>query len=181
MLTTPNSRSCQLLCKFFKATLVSPINLKISTGNHPSCPLPRLPAPPHSTQLPTPHRSTRLSTPPLYAMPRISGKRRFENELASTMQDVALTMLLDSDSEPEEDLDSEFEGTQTRTTMTCLAHWPSRTMRYPAHDISTGALAARQAGFQSKRPFLNISNTLIEALWLISACTVRALGSCKLG
>ena len=40
-------------------------------------------------------------------MLRVSDKRRLENELASTMQEVALAMLLDSDSEPEEDLDSE--------------------------------------------------------------------------
>ena len=43
-------------------------------------------------------------------MPRISDKRRLENEPASRMQEVALAMPLDSDSGPEEDLDSEPEG-----------------------------------------------------------------------
>ena len=33
-------------------------------------------------------------------MPRITDKRRLENELVSTMEEVALAMLLDSDSEP---------------------------------------------------------------------------------
>ena len=63
-------------------------------------------------------------------MLRISDERRLENELASTMQEVALAMLLDSDSEPEEvlTLSLSVRVTQTRTTMTCLAHWPSRTM-----------------------------------------------------
>ena len=35
-------------------------------------------------------------------MPRISEKRRIENQLASTMEAVTLAMLLDSDSESEE-------------------------------------------------------------------------------
>ena len=35
-------------------------------------------------------------------MPRISEKRRLENELASTMEGATLAMLLDSDSESEE-------------------------------------------------------------------------------
>ena len=35
-------------------------------------------------------------------MPRISEKRQLENEIASTIEVVALAMLLDSDSESEE-------------------------------------------------------------------------------
>ena len=38
-------------------------------------------------------------------MPRISDKRRLENELASTMEVVALAMLLDSDSDSETEED----------------------------------------------------------------------------
>ena len=108
-------------------------------------------------------------------MLRISDKRRLENELASTMQEVALAMLLYSDSEPEEVLDSESEcGGDSDSNYDLLGTLASRTMRYPAHDISTGALTARQAGFQSMTPFLNVSSTLIKALWLVSACTERA-------
>ena len=49
----------------------------------------------------------------LFRSPRISDKCRLENELASTMQEVAIAMLLDSDSDPEDsDSDSE-EGSDS--------------------------------------------------------------------
>ena len=38
-------------------------------------------------------------------MPSIFNKRRLESELASTTEEVARAMVLDSDSEPEEDSD----------------------------------------------------------------------------
>ena len=61
-------------------------------------------------------------------MPRISDKRRLENELVPTMEEVALAMILASDSEPasEEDSVSEFGRAQTQTAMIFLAHWRIR-------------------------------------------------------
>src|SRR5438045_7432362 len=98
-------------------------------------------------------------------MPRISEKRRIENQLASTIEAVALVMLLDSDSESEEAEEDD------------LLSWFSRTIQYPTHDTSVEALEALQGGCQSMKQLLSTSYTLTEASWLISACTERTLSS----
>lgn len=65
---------------------------------------------------------------------------------------------------------------KTATTI-CLAHWPLCTKPISDSHASTAVLEARQAGHQSKRPLLSISDTRTEALWLIHACTERVFGS----
>ena len=60
------------------------------------------------------------------------------------------------------DSDSESEVVENYDLLSILAL---------AHDAISEALEAQQASHQPKKPLLNISDTLAEALGLISACT----------
>ena len=55
-------------------------------------------------------------------MPRISEKRQLENEIASTIEVVALAMLLDSDSESEEVEEDYDDLSSTLAILPCLLH-----------------------------------------------------------
>ena len=98
-------------------------------------------------------------------MPRISDKRRLENELASTIEEVALVMLLDSDSEPEEDSDYNdllstlaphdtisdsrylYRGTQGFSGQLPIEEAIAEYLKYPYQSFLADFLTKRAFGF----------------------------------
>ena len=101
-------------------------------------------------------------------MPRVSEERQLEYEIASTMEAATLTMLFESDSEHGK-AENDHYGLLSALALVQHAISDSRYLKRSCRGS--------EAGYQSKRLLLSISDIPTEALWLVSAWTERAFRS----